>query len=277
MKDILDYLYNGIFRFKPVSKYFRMKSHHLGIFPRVGFLDDKSKHELERLLGVSIRRPEFFEQALIHRSYLQVLDNSKCLSNERLEFLGDAILGMFVAEYLFSLHTNVLEGDLTKMRSWLVNRSSLSLCAKRLELDKFIKLSYSAEKSLIGGSDSILADALEAVIAAIYLDSGAEIANKFILNTLLPIIMNKNQMVDTNFKSILLESVQANGKHSPVYSVLDELGPDHDKEFIVGVYVEGVLLGTGKGKSKKQAEQIAAKSALESLNAASDEQNIENN
>lgn len=263
MKEFLDYLYNGLYRFKPVSKYFRLKSHHLGIFPRVGFLDDLHCRELEKLLGIVIRRPELFEQALIHRSYLQVLENNSYLSNERLEFLGDAILGMFVAEYLFSLHSNVLEGDLTKMRSWLVNRNSLSLCAKKLELDRYLKLSYSAEKSLIGGSDSILADALEAVIAAIYLDSGPEQAKRFILNTLLPIIMNKTQMVDTNYKSILLESVQAEGKHSPEYKLLDQLGPDHDKQFIVGVYVENVLLGTGKGKSKKQAEQTAAKNALD--------------
>jgi ribonuclease-3 len=184
------------------------------------------------------------------------------LSNERLEFLGDAILGMIVAEYLFSLHSNVPEGELTKMRSWLVNKESLALAAHKLNLTEFIMLSYSAEKSLHNGSDSILADCLEAVIAAIYIDSGFETTKKFVLNTLVPIMVNKSVMRDKNYKSLLLESVQAIGHTSPYYSVLKEHGPDHDKEFTVGVYVDNKLLATGSGKNKKQAEQDAAKTAL---------------
>ena len=138
---------------------------------------------------------------------------------------------------------------------------------KKLDLDKFLMMSFSAEKSLIQGSSSILADALEAIIAAIYLDSGLEAARKFVVNSLLPILMSKRVMKDTNYKSILLEEVQALGKESPVYRVLSESGPDHDKEFMVGVYVGDVLMGTGKGKSKKQAEQVAAKDALDKSNS----------
>ncbi len=221
---------------------------------------------MEEILGLSIKRKELFEQALLHRSYLQVLDNTDVMSNERLEFLGDAVLGMIVAEYLFSLHSHVDEGDLTKMRSWLVNSNSLALCAKKLGLDKFIMLSYSAEKSLENGSDSIIADALESIIAAIYLDSGLESAKKFIINSLMPIEMDLALMKDTNYKSNLLEYVQSKGLESPHYSVLEEEGPSHDKTFTVGVYINDNLIAIGKGKNKKQAEQSSAKKALQKKN-----------
>ena len=270
MKDVFQNIYNGLLRFSPLRKYFRFKSSRKGNFPSVGFLDNEKKAELEKNLGVVIINTEYFEQALLHRSYLQVLDGSHYLSNERLEFLGDAILGMVVGEYLFSLHTSVLEGELTKMRSWLVNKNSLALCAKKINLDSFLMLSYSAEKSLENGSDSILADALEAIIAAVYLDAGIEQARKFIINSLLPIMINKSVMVDKNYKSILLESVQAEGMHSPRYNVIEEKGPDHDKEFTVGVYVENELKGQGEGRSKKEAEQKAAKDALKKMNLLQD-------
>ncbi len=214
-------------------------------------------------MNVQIKSNEIFEQALLHRSYLQVLNNEKVLSNERLEFLGDAVLGMVVADYLFSLHTHVPEGELTKMRSWLVNESSLTLCARKMGLEKFIMMSYSAEKSVENGCNSILADTVEALIGAIYLDSGLDAVKNFIVNSLLPIEMNNSVMQDTNYKSILLESVQAEGKDSPRYLVIDEKGPDHDKIFTIGVYVDEQLIATGTGRNKKQAEQSAAQKAIE--------------
>ena len=238
-------------------------SNQKGNFPPVGFLTNDKKAELQEILNLQIKRTELFEQAFIHRSYLQVLNDDSVLSNERLEFLGDSILGMVVAEYLFSLHTHIPEGELTKMRSWLVNSSSLTICAKKLGLEKFIMMSYSAEKSLENGSVSILANTLEAIIGAIYLDSGFEAAKKFIINSLLPIEMNYSVMRDTNYKSILLEKVQAKGTESPKYLVLDEEGPDHDKMFTVGVYIDNLMIATGLGKNKKQAEQEAAKKALD--------------
>lgn len=250
-------------RFIPVKKYFRYSSGHTGNFPRLGLLTDLKIAELEKALGLKINKIELFEQALVHRSYLQVLDVQECMSNERLEFLGDAVLGLIVGDYLFSLHTNVLEGELTKMRSWLVNKNSLALCSRNLGLDRFLFLSFSAQKSLDSGSDSILADALEAIIAAIYIDSGLEATKDFVINSLIPMMMNTRVMSDRNYKSILLEEVQAHGHDSPIYEVLEESGPDHDKEFTVGVYVSGELVGSGKGKSKKQAEQLAAKIAIE--------------
>jgi len=262
---LIQQFYNGILRFAPVKNLFRKKTSHLGDFPKVGFLSLEKKTQLEDILGLNIHRIEFFEQSLTHRSYLQVLANESFYSNERLEFLGDAILGMIVGEYLFSLHSNVLEGELTKMRSWLVSRNSLALCAKKLELDKFLMMSHSAEKCLHNGSESILSDTLEAIIAAIYLDSGFEICKSFIINQLLPIMMTNRLMVDHNYKSLLLEKVQSQGKPSPYYNILNEEGPDHEKTFTVGVYVEDELLACGTGKSKKQAEQEAAKKALKTV------------
>ncbi len=188
MKDLIHQLYNGFLRFMPLRKYEIIKSGQKEKFPLVGFLDSEKKKKLEESLGITIINVEFFEQALIHRSYLQVVEDPEILSNERLEFLGDAVLGMIVADYLFSLHTNVLEGELTKMRSWLVNKDSLAYCANKLNLEDFIQLSYSAEKSLKKGSESIMADAMEAIIAAIYMDSGLDIARLFVTNTLIPMM-----------------------------------------------------------------------------------------
>jgi ribonuclease-3 len=140
------------------------------------------------------------------------------------------------------------------------------LCAKKIGLEKLIMLSYSAEKSMVQGSESILADALEAIIAAIYLDAGIESAKKFIVNSLLPIEMNFSVMKDTNYKSILLEKVQSNGNEAPKYTVIEETGPSHDRVYNVGVHVNEILVATGSGKNKKQAEQSAAKNALDSKN-----------
>jgi ribonuclease-3 len=261
--DFFQQVYNGFLRFTSL-KNIKFKSNRQGIFPSVGFLSDDKKLALEEALGLTIINTEYFEQALTHRSYLQCIpEGNDYLSNERLEFLGDSVLGMIVAEYLFTMHTSSLEGKLSKMRSWLVNKRSLALCAQKLGLDEFLMMSYSAEKSLRQGSESILEDTLEAVIAAIYLDSGLENARNFIVNSMLPIMMSNSVMVDKNYKSILLERVQAEGKLSPEYAVLEESGPDHDKEFIVAVYVNDKLLGKGWGKSKKQAEQAAAQNAIE--------------
>ena len=265
MNLILKQIYDGLLRFTPLNRYIKFKSNYKDNFPVVGFLSNEKKADLESSLGISINNVEYFEQALIHRSYLQILASSEFLSNERLEFLGDAVLGLVVTEYLFLTNNDLPEGELTKMRSWLVSSKSLALAAKRLRLDSFIMLSHSATKSIENGCDSIIADALEAIIAAIYLDSGIEETRKFVIDTLIPIMNKSSVMVDRNYKSLLLEYVQAKGKFSPKYLVLEETGPDHDKEFQVGVYIDDELLGIGSGKSKKQAEQVAAQKALQSL------------
>ncbi len=237
-------------------------------FPPIGILNDDLTKQLENILKIKINHREFFEQAITHRSFIQVMNDSAIQSNERLEFLGDAVLNLVVADHLFITNTTVDEGDLTKMRSWLVNKNSLALFAKNIELEKFVKLSFSAAKALESGSDSILADALEAIIGAIYLDSGHEAAKNFIIYSILPVVVNNDVMVDKNYKSLLLEEVQSQGEEAPKYNVLEEIGPDHNKEFIVGVFVHNEMLGIGQGKSKKQAEQIAADNALKKLKEA---------
>lgn len=241
------------------------------LFPPMQQLEPAQVAKLEQALGVQITTVALYEQALTHRSYLQVANSPDYHSNERLEFLGDAILGSITAEYLFYGHRQVLEGELTKMRSWLVNKRSLALCAKAINLDQFLFLSYSARQSLERGNDSMLADALEAIIAAIYVDKGFEEARKFIIDKLLPIMVEGSIVQDTNFKSLLLETVQARGQSAPRYVVVAEEGPDHEKQFIVEVLVGDRRVGTGRGRNKKEAEQNAAAVAMDKWAARSDD------
>lgn len=232
------------------------------LFPTMDILDQQQIAVLEERFGVEIHSASLYEQALIHRSYLQVANTPHNRSNERLEFLGDSILGMVTAEYLFYNNRDVLEGELTKMRSWIVNKNSLAVCAKALKLDEVLFLSYSAKQSLQRGNDGMLADALEAVIAAIYLDRGFDEVRKFIVEKLLPIMVQESLVHDTNYKSLLLENVQSKGLGSPRYVVVNEEGPDHEKQFTVEVFVEDKSLGIGTGKNKKEAEQQAAEEAM---------------
>ncbi|MFN8367559.1 MAG: ribonuclease III [Candidatus Kapaibacterium sp.] len=262
VSGIVKNLYSGITKIAFNKRPMRVKEREQ-MFTVVEFLRDERLRDFEKNIGCKIKKAEYFEQALTHRSYLQVKQHALQYSNERLEFLGDSILGMIVAEYLFDQHKQVQEGELTKMRSWLVNKKSLAICARKINLDKFLLLSYSASQSLSKGNDSMLADALEALIAAIYLDAGLEDARHFIEDRLLPMMVNESLMQDTNFKSLLLEYVQAQGKSAPRYAVVEEVGPDHDKEFTVAVYVSEEVAGIGIGKNKKEAEQNAAKNALE--------------
>lgn len=229
--------------------------------------DKKTIKELESILGIKIKTKEFFERAFFHRSYLTCSNEAIDIdTNERLEFLGDAILGMVVGEYLFFNFPDKLEGDLTKTRAKIVSTKSLIFCAKKLNLEKFILLSTSAKKSLDSGKESILADLMEAVIAAIYLDYDYEKTKKFIINNIVNVISDTNLMDDKNYKSKLMESVQAEGIKFPEYKVLNESGPDHSKEFTIGVYINEKLVAKGIGHTKKDAEQMAAMNALKKIN-----------
>lgn len=261
MKNFFDFIYYGLFRFAPKEKF---SSTRLGAENpnSIEFLREQRKSFIENTLGVRIQNYKYYEEALLHRSYLHLLPKGEYNSNERLEFLGDSVLGLIITDYLFHKYPGSPEGDLTKIRSWLVNKHSLSFVARRLELDKLILVSFSTAKTLERSGETILSDALEAIIAAIYLDLGLDEAKKFVLNKLLPLLEEANVLRDTNYKSTLMEKVQARGKMAPTYEVLEESGPAHDKTFTVGVYVENKLLATGKGKSKKEAEQEAAKNAL---------------
>lgn len=264
MKDIVRQLYANLLKFA-ATRGSANNAMFQELFPPVGVLSSERIADLEKLLGVDIHLPSLYEQALTHRSYLQVVNSPDHRSNERLEFLGDAILGMVTAEYLFYNNREVLEGELTKMRSWIVNKKSLAICARALKLDDFLFLSYSASQSLQRGNDSMLADALEAIIAAIYLDRGFEDVRRFIVEKLLPIMVGESLVHDTNYKSLLLEAVQAKGQPAPRYAVVREEGPDHEKHFTVEVIVEDKVIGAGSGRNKKDAEQAAAEAGLEYL------------
>ena len=264
MKDIVRQLYANLLKFA-ATRGSANSAMFQELFPPVGVLSTERVAELEKLIGVDIQMPSLYEQALTHRSYLQVVHSPDHRSNERLEFLGDAILGMVTAEYLFYNNREVLEGELTKMRSWIVNKKSLAICARAIKLDDFLFLSYSASQSLQRGNDSMLADALEAIIAAIYLDRGFEDVRRFIVEKLLPIMVGESLVHDTNYKSLLLEAVQAKGQPAPRYAVVREEGPDHEKHFTVEVIVDDKVIGAGSGRNKKDAEQAAAEAGLEYL------------
>ena len=223
---------------------------------------------------------KLFLQALLHRSYLQFLEE-RWNSNERLEFLGDAILNFIVAEHLFITYSEMEEGELTKLRSRLVNRKILAQRAKDLHLSDYLLLSSSAAQSIDSGAESIIADAVESVIGAIYLDGGLESARKFIYATLLKNTEVFNSAIaDDNYKSTLLEYTQARALGIPRYSVIHEEGPEHDRRFTIEVSISDHSYGRGFGRSKKEAEQAAAARALEhihlnSLHSKTENENIE--
>ena len=263
MKDIITKLYSAFSKIIPLRNLDNQANLPVS-YPVVGFLSDDKKNQLEKTIGCKINRPEIFEQALLHRSYLTLLGpESGYCSNERLEFLGDSLLSLFVSEFLFQTNPGFSEGELTKIRSRLVNKHSLSYCGYSLGIENFIMLSFSAEKALKEGSESIVADSMEAILAAIYLDNDIDAARKFVVEKLIPMLLDSNLIEDSNYKSLLLEKVQSLGKCSPRYQVISESGPDHSKEFTIGVYLDDMLLGTGSGKNKKSAEQAAAKNAID--------------
>lgn len=218
--------------------------------------------QFEQLLGYEFKNSDLLHEALSHSSYAN--ENKKHRnSNERLEFLGDSVLSIVVSEYLFSNYKNLPEGELTKIRASLVCESSLFEFAQRIKLGEYILLGKGEENT--GGRErpSILADAFEAVIAAIYLDGGYEPAKKHILRFIPENIKSHGDVGFNDFKTILQEIIQKNPEEHVTYSLESESGPDHAKEFTVVVNLNSNIIGRGTGKSKKQAEQQAAKSALE--------------
>ena len=214
----------------------------------------------ENVIGYEFNNKQLLEKALTHSSYAN--ENHTSLGdNERLEFLGDSVLGFVTAEYLFRNHMNFPEGELTKYRSYAVCEKSLFEFAKQINLGAQIKLSRGEE--LTGGRSrpSVLSDAFEALIAAIYLDGGIDEAKKFVLRFVSPYVEKKPDFKD--YKTTLQEVVQRNHGEELKYIVVSETGPDHDKVFEVEVHLNSNVIGRGTAKSKKKAEQQAAKQALE--------------
>ena len=219
-------------------------------------------NSLEKTIGYSFKNIKLLEQAVTHRSYAH---DHGIESYERLEFLGDSILGWVTADYLFREHTDLTEGKMTKLRAEHVSEQALYPVAVRLGIGKHLRLSRGEELS--GGRDrvSILADTVEAMIAAIYLDGGIEAAKRFIFGFVIDPAAFEAVESHTDYKSELQELVQRDAGGTIEYILVSQSGPDHDKRFVFSVSVNGEQLGTGEGRSKKEAEQFAAEKALEVL------------
>ncbi|MDO4478543.1 MAG: ribonuclease III [Lachnospiraceae bacterium] len=215
--------------------------------------------ELESALGYVFKDRALLQLALTHTSYANEHRREGVGHNERLEFLGDAVLEMVSSEFLFERFPTMKEGDLSKMRASLVCEPTLALCARDFNLMPFIRLGRGEEMNGGRFRDSIVSDAVESVIAAIYLDGGFEPARSFIRQHILNDIDRKKTFVDS--KSRLQEMVQADGR-SCQYKLISETGPDHDKWFKVEVLIDGRPVAEGEGHTKKQAEQQAADNAI---------------
>ncbi|MBO4915287.1 MAG: ribonuclease III [Oscillospiraceae bacterium] len=218
---------------------------------------------LEDALGYSFKKPELLREALRHSSYANEHRGSESASNERLEFLGDSVLGFVTAEFLFQSRPDSPEGDLTRTRARLVCEESLHEVARRLELGRYIRLGHGEESGGGRTRASILADATEAVIAAVYLDGGIKAASDLIHRVLLDDATEVHAAEKRrDNKTALQELVQRKPGRVLAYSLEGESGPDHDKTFVVAVSLDGEVIGTGEGHSKKEAEQMAARDAL---------------
>lgn len=209
--------------------------------------------------------PELLEQAFTHRSYLN--ESKKNLdSNERLEFLGDSILSFIVSKHLYREYPMYNEGVLTNLRSLLVNTKNLAEAAKILDFGEYLKLSKGEHEALGRQNQSILADSYEAFVGALFIDQGLDAVSTFIDETLLSSILKLvEQKTFKDPKSLLQEYAQSKKRGSPIYKVTQEEGPAHAKKFTVAAYVGTNLVGEGKGKSKQEAEENAAKQALEKI------------
>lgn len=215
---------------------------------------------LQNNIGYHFKNTALLSRALTHSSYANEY-NLSAGDNERLEFLGDSVLGFITAEYLFANHRDFPEGELTKLRAYAVCETSLFSYAQEIELGKYLKLGRGEERT--GGRErsSVLSDAFEAVIAAIYLDGGIDEAKKFVLRFVVPYVEAKPTFKD--YKTALQEVVQQNHGEALQYVLVSESGPDHNKHFEIEVHLNSNVLGRGVGGSKKKAEQNAAKEALE--------------
>ena len=222
--------------------------------------------KLEETIGYRFRNRKLLETALTHSSFANERHDSGEESYERLEFLGDSILGHITADYLYHHEPPIPEGRMTRLRAELVCEQSLHRIAQRLELGKYMRLGKGEERTHGRERPSILADMVESILAAMYLDSGSlEEPRRFVMNELLLQADLGEQHRSEDYKTALQELIQRKPNQIISYDMLSQSGPDHDKTFVFQVLVNGVPVGQGRGRSKKEAEQMAAREALESL------------
>ncbi|BEP29406.1 ribonuclease III [Helicovermis profundi] len=224
------------------------------------------KEKLQKNIGYVFTNISFLDEALTHSSYSNERRNNLTHNNERLEFLGDSVLSIVISDYLFNNYKDLPEGELTKIRSKIVCESTLGECSRKLELGKF--MFFGKGEEMTGGRErtSILADAFEALIASIYLDGGIEESRKFILYQMRSKINDSVEgKVFLDYKTHLQEVIQVNSANHISYEIFKEEGPDHCKIFHTHVKLNENVVGIGKGRSKKESEQEAAKMALEKV------------
>ena len=225
--------------------------------------DLKKLEKLEKSLGYTFNNQSILKESITHKSYAHEKKTSISSCNERMEFLGDSVLELIISEYLFTTYTKYTEADLSKIKAYIVQESSLAETAKKLDIGSYLLLGKGEE--ITGGREkpSLLADAFEAVLSAIYIDGGLENAREFVLDNLSHKVekLAANQFI-FDFKTELQEAVQARYGILPKYITHNEEGPEHKKVFEVEVYIKDDLFGSGKGRTKKAAAQKAAEAAL---------------
>ncbi|MCR4650698.1 MAG: ribonuclease III [Lachnospiraceae bacterium] len=219
---------------------------------------------LEERIGYHFNNKSLLDSALTHSSYANELKVNKVPDYERLEYLGDAVLELVSSDYIYHEHPSMPEGQMTRLRSSIVCEPALAYCSREFKLEEFIRLGKGEEATGGRNRDSIISDVCEAIIGAIYLDGGIEPAKKHILKYILSDLDNKQLFYDS--KTILQEYIQRNSENRFEYVLIGETGPDHDKVFCVKAVLNGKTIGTGEGKTKKAAEQMAAYKALKEIN-----------
>jgi ribonuclease-3 len=220
--------------------------------------------KFEKKIAISFQDKDLLKQAFIHRSYINENKDLNLTHNERLEFLGDAVLELISTVYLYKKYPQSAEGELTAYRSSLVNAVNLASIATKLGMEEYLLLSHGEKKDKGRARQIILANTMEALIGAIFLDRGYEIAEAFILKNimyLIDAIVAAGSWIDS--KSTFQETAQEETGITPSYKMIKEIGPDHDKQFTIGVYLRNEKIAEGNGKSKQEAEQNAAQKALE--------------
>ena len=217
--------------------------------------------DLLKKLHITYKNIAIYEQALTHPSYNGEV-NTKHQDYEKLEFMGDAVLGYVTADLVYKNRPEMSEGDLTKLRSVLVSTKPLAAYARKIHLDEYVRIGHSITQTQVKESDKILENVFESLIGAIYLDAGLNSAYRFIKKVLLKDIISYDADNLTDYKTKLQEEIQAEHRDAVQYVTISQSGPAHDRTFKVQVLYNGIVLGTGTGKSKKKAEEMAAKDAL---------------
>jgi ribonuclease-3 len=226
-----------------------------------------SPRELEVIIGYSFRNKDLLLQALTHRSFVNEHEADKLRHNESLEFLGDSVLGFLISSRIFQNYPELTEGELSKMKAYLVSAANLVKLAEGIRLGEFVRLSRGEEKTGGRSKRAIVVDAYEAIIGAIYLDGGVEAASDVVNRQVEAFLEGQDlkQLTYGDYKSALQEHLHNLGRPEPVYRVVDEIGPDHKKTFVVQVMNRNEVIAESSGRTKKEAQQSAARLALESL------------